>query len=139
MATTTSTTGTGTTGTARARSALYSALIGLSALAVLLQGLWAGLFIREGEDYRDNWVGVHARGAEVAIALAVLAAVVAVVRLRSRRDIVAGTIAFIVLLVLESYLGGLVGDHAALTAVHIPLAMALMGLAVWLPVRATRR
>ena len=30
------------------RSPLYSVLIGLTALAILLQGLWAGLFIHYG-------------------------------------------------------------------------------------------
>ena len=123
----------------RPRSRLFSILIGLSTLVVLLQGLWAGLFVQEGEDYKDNWVEVHARGAELAIALAVVALVVALVKLRSRRDLVVGSVAFVVLLVLEAYLGGLIGDHAGLTAIHFPLAMALMGLAVWLPVRAVRR
>lgn len=128
-----------TTRTTRPTSRLYSVLIGLSTLAVLLQGLWAGLFVQEGQDYKDTWVGVHARGAEVAIALALIATVVALVKLRSRRDLVVGSIAFTLLLVLESYLGGLIGDHAGLTAIHFPLAMALMGLAVWLPFRAARR
>ncbi|HEY8301742.1 MAG TPA: hypothetical protein VIG48_07575 [Jatrophihabitans sp.] len=117
----------------------YTALIGLAALAVLLQGLWAGLFVHEGEDYQQSWVDVHARGAEVAIALAAAATVLAWVRLRDRRDLLIGSAAMTVLLVLEAYLGGLVGDSPALTALHFPLAMALMGLAVWLPVRAVRR
>ena len=125
--------------TTRARSRLFSVLIGLSTLVVLLQGLWAGLFVQEGQDYKDSWVEVHARGADLAIALAVVATVVALVKLRSRRDLVVGSIVFVVLMVLEAYLGGLIGDHAGLTAVHFPLAMALMGLAVWLPVRAARR
>ncbi|GAA3569081.1 hypothetical protein GCM10022197_26670 [Microlunatus spumicola] len=123
----------------RASSRLYGILIGLSTLVVLLQGLWAGLFVVEGQDYRDGWVEVHARGADVAIGLALVATIVAVVKLRSRRDLVVGSAAFTVLLVLEAYLGGLIGDHSALTAVHFPLAMGLMGLAVWLPFRAARR
>ncbi len=127
------------TRTARPTSRLFSIVIGLSTLLVLLQGLWAGLFIHEGQDYQDSWVTVHARGAEVAIALAVVATVVAIVKLRSRRDIVVGSVVFTLLLVLEAYLGGLIGDHGALTAIHIPLAMALMGLAVWLPIRSARR
>jgi hypothetical protein len=131
-------TNTAMTGTRRPTSRLFSVVIGLSALLVLLQGLWAGLFIHEGQDYQDSWVTVHARGAEVAIGLAVVATVVALVRLRSRRDIVIGSVVFTLLLVLEAYLGGLIGDHGALTAIHIPLAMALMGLAVWLPVRSAR-
>jgi hypothetical protein len=45
-----------------------------------------------------------------------------------------------VLLVLEAYIGGLIRDDGkdALTAVHVPLAMFLMGLVVWLPFRAAR-
>ena len=124
---------------ARPTSRLYSALLGLSTLVVLLQGLWAGLFVQEGEDYKDTWVEVHARGAELAIALALVATVVALVKLRSRRDVVIGSVAFTLLLVLEAYLGGLIGDHTGLTVVHFPLAMALLGLAVWLPFRAARR
>lgn len=122
----------------RVRSPIYTALIGLSALAVLLQGLWAGLFIQEGSDYKSNWVEIHARGAEVAIVLAVIATIVAFVTLRSRRDLWIGSAVFTVLLVLEAYLGGIIGDHSNLTAVHIPLAMGLMALSVYLPLRAAR-
>ena len=125
------------TRTAR-RSTLYTSVIGLAALAVLLQGLWAGLFIREGKDNDASWVEVHARGADVAILLAVAATVIAVVKLRERKDLLVGTVAFLVLLVVEAYLGGEVGDSPGLTAVHIPLAMALVALSVWLPFRATR-
>jgi hypothetical protein len=48
--------------------------------------------------------------------------------------------ALTVLLVLEAYLGGLIRDEGRdfLTAIHVPLAMLLMGLAVWLPFRAAR-
>lgn len=123
----------------RPRSALYSAVIGLSGLAVLLQGVWAGIFIRERQDNAHNWVQVHAHGGEVAIALALVATVIAVVKLRSRRDVVIGSIVFTLLLALEAYIGGEVGAHPGLQAVHFPLAMALMGLAVWLPLRASLR
>lgn len=122
----------------RTRSPLYSSLIGLAALAILLQGLWAGLFAHEGKDYKQSWVDVHARGADVAILLAIAATVVAVLKLRERRDLIIGSGALVVLLVIEAYIGGLIGDHSGLTAVHFPLAMALMGLSVWLPLRATR-
>ena len=121
------------------RSTLYTSVIGLAALAVLLQGLWAGLFIREGKDNNSTWVEVHARGADVAIVLALIATVVAVVKLRERKDLLIGTVAFTVLLMLEAFLGGEIGDTPAMTAVHIPLAMALVALSVWLPFRASRR
>jgi hypothetical protein len=124
----------------RTRHPAFSGLIGLAMLGVLLQGLWAGLFVHEGEDYRQGWVEVHALDGEITIALAALATVVAFVLLRRRRmDLVIGSGALTVLLVGEAYIGGLIGDRATLTAVHFPLALALMGLAVWLPLRAARR
>lgn len=139
---TTTTSGASRTTEAPARrgagSPLYSALIGLAALAVLLQGLWAGLFLQDEHERSASWVSVHARGADVAILLAALATVAAFVKLRHRKDLVVGTAALTVLLVLESYLGGIVGEHGGWAAVHVPLAMALMGLVVWLPFRASR-
>ncbi len=121
--------------TAGARKA-YVSLVGLASVLVLLQGLWAGLFVHEGQDYEEKWVEIHARGADLAILLTVVAAVVVLVKLRHRKDLLVGTIAMAVILVLEAYLGGLIGDRPGVTAIHFPLAMALMGLAVWLPLRA---
>ncbi|HEV7872261.1 MAG TPA: hypothetical protein VGO95_13470 [Modestobacter sp.] len=121
------------------RHPLYSALIGLAVLGVLLQSLWAGLFVREGKEYQANWVEVHALDGEVTIALAALATVAAFVLLRHRRDLVVGTAALTALLVIEAYIGGRIGGTARLTAVHFPLALALMGLVVWLSLRSARR
>ncbi len=118
---------------------LYSALVGLSAVAVLLQGVWAGLFLQnESGERPENWVSVHARGADIAIVLAAAATVVAFVKMRERKDLLVGAAALTVLLLVESYIGGIVGEHGGWTAVHIPIAMALMGLVVWLPFRARR-
>jgi len=129
--------------TRSARDPLYASLIGLTSLVVLLQGLWAGLFIREGKDFdassaQANWVEVHDTGARIAIVLGFVSFVVAVWRLRARKDLLVGTGALFVLLAIEAYIGGEIGDHASWPAVHIPLAMALMGLSVWLPMRAVR-
>jgi hypothetical protein len=122
---------------------VYSSLLGLCAVAVLLQGLWAGIFLRfDGKrDDSHSWIDVHARGGEVALVLAVLATAWALWKLRSRVDLWLGGIVLVVLLAVESYLGGLIRDHGkdSLTAVHVPLAMAIMGLVVWLPTRAARR
>jgi hypothetical protein len=127
----------------RPRSALFSALIGLTALAVLLQGVWAGIFLEHdgARDAAGSWIDVHARGADVAIVLAVLATIAAVSKLRARTELWLGSAALTVLLVLESYLGGVIHDDGkdVLTAVHVPLAMAIMALAVWLPVRTRHR
>lgn len=124
------------------RRRVYSALAGVAALAVLLQGLWAGLFLEHdgGRDSASSWIDVHAVGGEVAIVFAVLAAAWALFRLRSRKDLLYGAIVLIVLLVVEAYLGGLIRDDGqdSLTPVHIPLAMVVMAVSVWLPLRAAR-
>jgi len=129
--------------TATARSTAYSVLIGLATLTILLQGVWAGIFL-EHDGQRDDaasWIDVHARGADVSIVLALAATIVAVVRLRSRRDLWAGTAVLTLALAAESFVGGLIRDDSkdTLTAVHVPLAMVIVALAVWLPMRARRR
>lgn len=121
---------------------LFSALIGLAALVVLMQAVWAGIFLaHDGErDASAGWIDVHSAGGEVAILLTALATAVAVIKHRSRKDLWIGSAILTLLLVLEAYLGGLIRDgQDTLTAVHIPLAMALTGLVVWLPLRASRR
>jgi hypothetical protein len=130
------------TTSAPVRSGLYTVLMGVTSVVVLLQGVWAGIFlVHDGaRDDAANWIDVHARGGEVAIALAVFSLVVALVKLRSRLDLLVGSAVLAVLLMTESYLGGLIRDDSqdTLTAVHVPLAMAIMGLAVWIPLRARR-
>lgn len=124
----------------RTGSRLYGALIGLASLGIVLQGVWAGLFIRTGTaDYDETWVEVHARGADVTIALTVLALVTAIWRLRWRRDLLIGTAALTVLLVVEAFIGGLISDRQVLEVIHFPLALSLIALAVWLPLRSRRR
>jgi heme A synthase len=124
---------------ARTRSPLYASVIGLAGLGILLQAVWAGMFIREGQDFRDNWVTVHSIGATVVDVLALIAVVVAFVQLRARRDVVIGTIVFLVLLVLEGVVGGFIGDTPGLEVIHFPLALLLMALTAWLSLRAGRR
>ena len=140
--TTTTTERTTTTPRTDVRSRVFSALIGVSALAVLLQGLWAGIFLEHDgrRDAAGSWIDVHARGAEVALAFAVLATGYAFWKRRSRKDLWVGGLVFSALIVAESYLGGLIRDDGkdTLTAVHVPLAMAIMALAVWLPLKAAR-
>ena len=120
----------------------YAVLMGLCTLAVLLQGLWAGIFL--GPDRKgsasDSWVEVHARGGEVALGLAAIATIVAFVRLRPRRLLWLGSAAVVVLLGVEGYLGGLIHDDGkdSLIALHVPLAMAILALAVWLTGRSAR-
>ena len=128
----------------RVRDPLYASIIGLTSLTVLLQGLWAGLFVREGKSFdatssQSSWVEVHDWGARVAIVLAFVSLIVAIWRQRGRLELLIGTAVLFVLLVVEAYIGGKIGEHGSLPTVHIPLAMGLMALSVWLPTRATRR
>ncbi|HEU4676365.1 MAG TPA: hypothetical protein VFS29_10275 [Motilibacteraceae bacterium] len=120
---------------------VFAVLIGLTALAVLLQGLWAGLFLPKKGDAAEGWVEVHARGGEIALALAVLATLVGFVWIRARRDLWVGSAVAVVLLAVEGWLGGEISDggKSSLTAVHVPLAMALMALVTWLSFRSARQ
>jgi hypothetical protein len=124
------------------RRTLFRVLIAITTLVVLLQGVWAGVFLEHDgkRDDASSWIDVHARGADLAILLALAAAVAAFVQVRRRKDLWAGSAVLTVLLVLESYLGGLIRDESkdTLTAVHVPLAMAIVGLCTALVVRGRR-
>jgi hypothetical protein len=141
--TSTDTTVSRTTTAKRGQRTLFVSLVGLTGLAVVLQGLWAGIFLEHdgGRDSAGGWIDVHARGGDVAIVLALAAAVVAFVTMRARRDLWIGGAVLVVVLILEAYIGGLIRDDSkdALTAVHVPLAMIIMGLVAWLSARAARR
>ena len=121
------------------RSPVFSALTGLAGLAVLLQGLWAGLFMRPGAS--ETWVGLHATGGMVGVVLAAVATGYAFLKLRARRDLWAGSAVLTALLVVQVGLGEMIseGGRAGLLAVHVPLAMALMALVAWLSLRASGR
>ncbi|MGY1855384.1 hypothetical protein [Modestobacter sp. SYSU DS0290] len=122
--------------TTRARpNPVWSALVGLTSLGVLLQGLWAGLFLRPDAD-GSTWYTLHQRGAEITMTLAALTVVAAAIWLRHRRDLLIGSALLLVLLVVEYLLGRAGGGSLPL---HVPLAMLLLGLAVWLPMAARRR
>ncbi len=118
---------------------VWSALIGLTSLGVLLQGLWAGLFLRRDAGDRGTWVALHQHGAEATVVLALLATVAAAVWMRARRDLVVATAVFLVLLLAEMFLGMAIDASSSAVVVHVPLAMLLMGMAVWLPMAARRR
>src|SRR5574340_1168877 len=49
------------------KSRPFTWLIALSGVAVFLQGLWAGIFIREAMVNNGDWVAVHARDARMAL------------------------------------------------------------------------
>ncbi|SDF31627.1 hypothetical protein SAMN05660485_03075 [Blastococcus fimeti] len=126
-----------TTTAARRAHPAHSALVGLASLGVLLQGVWAGLFLGGSDDY-GTWASVHQHGGEATVLLASLATVAALVWLRGNRPVLVGTTLLFVLLVVELLLGMAIDGTRTAVVVHIPLAMLLLGLAVWLPTAARR-
>src|SRR5258706_3169703 len=103
-----------TTTPKRSGGALFASLVGLTGLAIVLQGLWAGIFLEHdgGRDSTGNWIDVHARGGDIAIVLALAATVVAFVTRRARRDLWIGSAVLLVVLILEAYVGGLIRDES---------------------------
>ena len=122
--------------------AVFSALTGLTALVVLAQFVFAGVFLRyDGKrDASSNWIDAHAWGAHVGTVLAVVTAIYAVVRLRARKDLLVASIVLAALFLVEAYIGGAIRDDGkdGWTAIHIPVAFLLTSLVVWLPARARK-
>jgi hypothetical protein len=142
MSTSTVSTGTDRPAATGARNAALTSIIGLAWLAVLLQGLWAGVFL-EHDGRRDDaggWIDIHARGGEVALALAAVATIVALVKLRRRTELWLGGVVLVALLLVEAYVGGLIRDDSkdTLTAFHVPLGMAIMAVSTWWFIRSAR-
>jgi hypothetical protein len=140
--TTTPTTTARAAGQSADRDPFFSSLTGLIALVVLLQFVFAGVFLRyDGKrDASTSWIDAHAWGAHIGTVLAVTAAIYAVARLRTRKDLLVGSIVLAVLFLVESYIGGAIRDSGkdSWTAVHVPIAFLLTGLVIWLPLRARK-
>jgi hypothetical protein len=115
----------------------YAALVGLVALAIILQAVFAGEFVEPGT--HSGWLDAHQVNADVTTVLSVITAGYAIVLLRRvARSLVIGSIVLVVVLVAMEALGHAIthsGDHN-LTPVHVPLALAAFGLTIWLSVRA---
>jgi hypothetical protein len=137
--TTTSRRRTAGTTTRGAGQRAFGLLVRLTGLGVLLQAVWAGLFLR-GDTRDKHWVAVHGTGADVTTVLAGLTALLAVAVLRHRRAVVVGSVLLAVATFTEAFLGGRITEQGqdGLTAVHVPLGMLVMGLAVWLSVQAAQ-
>jgi hypothetical protein len=116
---------------------IFAALVGLTALAVLLQGVFAGEFIERGTHH--NWLDAHNVNAYVVIVLAVLSAVFALVRLRTvARSLAIGAVVLALLVLVQVAIGHEItqGDDDGLIPIHVPLALVIFGLTIWLSVRA---
>lgn len=120
-------------------SPLFLRLVGLTSLAVLVQAVTAGIFVNQ--EGRDSWVDVHGVIADVTWVLALVTAIVAFRRVRQvHRALWIGSAALFVLALAQTGIGHLITDGGmdGLIVVHVPLAMVIFGLTVWLSVTAAR-
>lgn len=118
---------------------LFTASLVVATLAVFLQSVTAGIFV--DHDGRDTWVTVHGVIADLTWVSALVAAVVGLARLRrNHRDLSYGAAVLFVLALAQTGIGHLITDGGVdgLIVVHVPLAMLIFGVAVWLLVRLRR-
>jgi hypothetical protein len=117
-------------------------LIGVTSLGVLLQAVTAGIFMALRRNGGEAWVGVHDMIANVTVLVSIAAAVVALIAVRGTRPVVAwGSLVLAVLLIAQTLVGHLMADAEldGLVALHVPLAMLVFGLTIWLSVATARR
>jgi hypothetical protein len=116
---------------------VFAALVGLTTLAILLQAVFAGEFVdRSG---RAGWLSAHNANADVTVALAVITAVYAIVVLRRRAPaLMVGAIVLAVLVGAQTAIGHAITDNGddGLLVIHVPLAMLVFGLAIWLSAKS---
>lgn len=116
---------------------VFAALVGLTTLAILLQAVFAGEFVDRAKT--GGWLSAHNANAIVVIALAVITAIYAVAMLRaSARPLVIGSVVLAVLVIVQTVIGHAITDDNdnGLLVIHIPLAMLVFGLAIWLSAKA---
>jgi Na+/H+ antiporter NhaD/arsenite permease-like protein len=108
---------------------------GLTLLGVLLQAVWAGQFIDRAE--RAPWVTVHEIGGFVIVLLSLVTALVAAVLLRRASPALTfGAIGQFLLIVVQTGLGEAISKAGSqeLLVSHVPLAMLIFGLGMYLSV-----
>ncbi len=115
----------------------FSALVGLTSLAIFFQAITAGQFV--SQEHRGGWISAHDVIANVVAVLALATMVFTIVALRKvSRPLLIGTVALFVLVVLQTLIGHQITDAHQdwLIGLHVPIAFLVFGLAVWLPIRA---
>ena len=115
----------------------YVVLIALATLAVVVQGFLFAAFYSEGE--RD-FIDVHAAVADISLLVVVLIITSLAFLTRFRRDRRIGwlTLTLAVLWFVQHSLGYGIVDARWLEMIHIPLALLILGLALYLTDRAYR-
>ncbi|MGH3434881.1 MAG: hypothetical protein ACRDRN_00270 [Sciscionella sp.] len=114
--------------------AAFAILAWLTVLGVVLQAVWAGEFLGKAG---SGFVQFHQITAYVLVVLSLAAAILAGAQLRHTRPALMWPgIGLFVLMIIQTGLGQAAsqdGPHA-LIAAHIPVAMLIMGLSVYLAI-----
>jgi hypothetical protein len=108
-----------------------SAVVGVLALAVLVQAFTAGRFVGEpGKSYK-GFVDAHKGVGDLVVLLAVVAVAVAFTMWRGKAgfQMVAGeTVVLLVLTIIQFGVGQQVSKHPGLLTIHIPVAVLIFGV-----------
>jgi heme A synthase len=115
----------------------FSALIGVTSLAIFAQAIVAGEFV--SQDHRKGWIDAHDIVADIVAVLALATMIYAIVRLRrASRALLVGTIVLFVLVVVQTLIGHQITDNHQdwLIGIHVPLAFIIFGIAIWLPIQS---
>jgi heme A synthase len=116
----------------------FSMLNGLTLLGLLLQAVWAGQFI--GSRNAHVFVSAHQMTAYAVGILALATAVMAISTLRRNPTILIGSIVQFLLVLALIAIGEMLKSSysATLVGVHVPLAVFVFGLSIYLSAAATR-
>ncbi len=118
---------------------VFSALVGLTSLAVFAQAIIAGEFV--SQRHRMSWIDIHSIVADILAVLALATMIFTIVALRKvSRALLIGTIILFVLVVVQIFIGHQITDESRdwLIGIHVPLAFIIFAIAIWLPITAVR-
>ncbi|MDQ2850769.1 MAG: hypothetical protein M3Y49_08545 [Actinomycetota bacterium] len=111
----------------------------MTSVAILVQAVTAGAFVNKTGS--DTWVTAHGVIADASWVLALISAAIGWIWIRQATPRLAQwAIALFVLTLAQTGIGHLITDYGydSLIAVHVPLAMIIFGLTVWITARAGR-
>jgi heme A synthase len=114
----------------------FSVLNGLVLLGILLQGVWGGGLV--GDVGSVDWRALHGATGSLTVLLALAGSVVALTRLRGRRELATRSALLFVLMIVQAGLGAGSDGSSGLLLVHVPLALVVMALGVHLSTAARR-
>ncbi len=116
---------------------LFTAFTGVTSLLIFLQAVTAGEFVSQ-ED-RDPWIAVHGIVGNLTLLVALAVAIFTIVAFRaSHRVLMWASITLFVLLLIQTVIGHLITEakQDGWIGVHVPLALVVFALTVWLSIRA---